>query len=109
MACKFNLEGNTVKNKNIIPKCVLHQIINEHIHTDTHTQRLPHLHKPTHTHHSYKKRQDSLECSLAELEFPMMLVPRLPQHKSNVNNECPKKSEWSKQRYSLYLTSFSEH
>ena len=56
-----------------------------------------------------KKRKDSLEGSLnrelfaAELEFPKILVPRLPQHTSNVNIECAGKSEWSKQLYSLYV------
>ena len=44
--------------------------------------------------HSHKKREDSLEGTLdrelfaAELEFPKILVPRLPQNTSNVNNEC---------------------
>ena len=62
--------------------------------------------------HSHKKRKDSLDGSLdrvlfaAELEFSNILIPRLPQHTSNVNNECAGKSEWSKQLYSLYLTSF---
>ena len=57
--------------------------------------------------HSHKKRKDSLEGSLhrvllaAELEFPKILVPRLPQHTSDVNTECAGKSEWSKQ---LFLT-----
>ena len=57
--------------------------------------------------HSNKKRKDSLECSLdqallaVELEFPKILVPRLPQHTSNVNAECAAMSEWSKQQYSL--------
>ena len=66
-------------------------------------------------YHSHKKRKDSLEDSLdrvlfaTELEFPKILVPRLPQHTSNVNIECAGKSEWSKQLYSLYLTSFLEH
>ena len=32
----------------------------------------------------------------AELEFPKMLVLRLPQHTSNVNTECAGKSKWSK-------------
>ena len=53
--------------------------------------------------HSHKKRKDSLEGSLdrvlfaAELEFPKILVTRLPQNLSNVNNECAGKS---KQLYS---------
>ena len=64
---------------------------------------------------SHKKRKDSLEVSLdrvlfaAELEFPKILVRRLPLHTSNVNIECAEKSEWSKQLYSLYVTSFLEH
>ena len=64
---------------------------------------------------SHKKRKHSLEGSLdrvlfaAEFEFPKILVPRLPQHTSNVNIECAGKSEWSKQLYSLYVTSFLEH
>ena len=43
--------------------------------------------------HSHKKRKDSLEGSLdrvlfaAELKFPKILVPRLPQNTSNVNIE----------------------
>ena len=54
--------------------------------------------------HSHKKRNDSLEGSLdrvlfaAELEFPMILVPRLPQLTSNVNIKFAGKS---KQLYSL--------
>ena len=44
---------------------------------------------------------------MAELEFPKMLVPRLQQHTSNVNNECAGKSKWSKQQSSLYVTNFS--
>ena len=65
--------------------------------------------------HSHKKRKDSLEGSLdrvllaAELEFPKILVPRLPQHTSDVNIECAGKSEWSKQKCSLHVTSFLEH
>ena len=49
--------------------------------------------------HSHKKRKDSLEGSLdralfaAELEFPKILVRRLPKHTSNVNIECAGKSE----------------
>ena len=45
------------------------------------------------------KRKDSPEGSLdrvlfvAELQFSKILVPRLPQHTSNVNIECPGKSE----------------
>ena len=46
---------------------------------------------------------------MAELGFPKIVVPRLPQHTSNVNTECAAKSEGLKQLYSLYLTSFLEH
>ena len=59
--------------------------------------------------------EDSLEDSLdwillaAELEFLKILVPKLPQHTSNVNIERARKSEWSKQQYSLYVTNFLEH
>ena len=65
--------------------------------------------------HSHKKRKDSLKGSLDrvllrdELEFPKILVLRLPQHTSNVNIKCGGKSEWAKQQYSLYVTSFLEH
>ena len=44
--------------------------------------------------HSHKKRKDSLEGSpdrilfAAELEFPKILVPSLPQNSSNVNVKC---------------------
>ena len=44
------------------------------------------MYKLTEYKHSHKKRKDSLEASLdrvllaAELEFRMILVPRLPQH-----------------------------
>ena len=61
--------------------------------------------------HSNKKRKDSLEVSLdrvlfaAELEFPKILVLRLPQHTSIVNTECAGKSEWSKQLYSRPINS----
>ena len=54
--------------------------------------------------YSHKKRKDSLEGSLdrvlfaAKLEFPKILVPRLPQHTSNVNTGCARKS---KHLYSL--------
>ena len=50
-------------------------------------------------HHSHKKRKDSLEGSLVrvlfadELEFPKILVPRLPQNTSNVNIESIGKSK----------------
>ena len=52
--------------------------------------------------HSHKKRKDNLEGGLdrvlftAELGFLKILVPRLPQHTSNVNIECTGKSEWPK-------------
>ena len=65
--------------------------------------------------HSHKKRKDNLEGSLnqvllaAELEFPKILVPRLPQYTSDVNIECAGKSEWSKQKCTLHVTSFLEH
>ena len=54
--------------------------------------------------HSYKKRKDSLEGCLdrvllvADLEFPTILVPRLPQNTSNVNIDRARRS---KQLYSL--------
>ena len=65
--------------------------------------------------HSHKKRKDSLEGILcrvlfaAELEFPKIVVPRLPQHTSDVKIECVGKSVWSKQMYYLYVTSFLEY
>ena len=49
--------------------------------------------------HIHKKHKDSLEgildrvLSAAELEFPKILVPRLPQNSSNVNIECAGKSK----------------
>ena len=51
------------------------------------------------------KWKDSLEVILdpvlfaAELEFPKVLVPKIPQNASNVNIECAGKS---KQLYSLF-------
>ena len=57
----------------------------------------------TSTDRSHKKRNDSFEGSLdrvlfvAELDFPKILVPRLPQETSNLNNDCPRKP---KQLYS---------
>ena len=51
-------------------------------------------------YHSHKKRKDGLKDSLdrvlfeAELDFPKILVPRLPQHTLNVKIECARKSEW---------------
>ena len=65
--------------------------------------------------HSHKKQKDSLEDSLdrvllaTEPEFPKILVPRLSQHTSDVNIECAGESDWSKQLYRLYVTSFLEH
>ena len=50
--------------------------------------------------HNHKKLENGLECSLnrvlfaAELEFPKILVPRLPQLTPNVNTEYAGKSEW---------------
>ena len=61
--------------------------------------------------HSHKKQKDSLEGSLdqvlfvVELEFLKILVPRLPQHTSNVNIECTGQPDWLKQLYYLYVTS----
>ena len=55
--------------------------------------------------HSQKKRKDGLEGSLngvlfvSELELSKILVPRLPQHTSNVNIEYDGKSEYSQQLY----------
>ena len=55
--------------------------------------------------HSQKKWKDGLEGSLnrvlfvSELELPKILVPRLPQHTSNVNIEYAGKSEYSQQLY----------
>ena len=46
----------------------------------------------------WKKQKDSLEVSLdrvlfaADLVFPKILVPRLPQKTSNVNTECARNS-----------------
>ena len=65
--------------------------------------------------HSHKKRKDSLEGSLdrvllaAELEFPKILVLRLPQHTSDVNIKCAGRSEWSKQQCPLHVASFLEY
>ena len=69
----------------------------------------------TYSKHSHKKRKDSLECSLdrvllaAELAFPKIPVPRLPQHTSDVNIKCAGKSEWSKQQCPLHVARFLEH
>ena len=49
--------------------------------------------------YSHKKWKDSLEGSLvrvlfvAELEFPKILVPRVPKNTSNVNIESTRKSK----------------
>lgn len=65
--------------------------------------------------HRRNKDKDSLHGSLdrilfvAELKFPKILVPRLPQHATNVNDKCSRKSEWSKQQFSLYVNGFLEH
>ena len=65
--------------------------------------------------HSQNERTDNLEGSIdqvlfvVELEFLNVLVPRLPQHTSEVNTECARKSKWFKKLYSLYMTSFLEH
>ena len=73
-------------------------------------EKFPSEHSMKHTlRYSHKKRKDSLEGSLdrvllaAELEFPKILVPRLPQHTSDVNIECAGKSEWSKQLYIFFI------
>ena len=58
-----------------------------------------HLSKRHVFNHGHKKRTDSLQGSLvrelfaAELEFPKILVPRLPQNTSNVNIESTGKSK----------------
>ena len=44
-----------------------------------------------------------------ELDFPKILVPRLPQHTSNVNTEYAGKLAWSKQLYYLEGTSSLQH
>ena len=57
--------------------------------------------------HSHKKRKDSLDGSMnralftAELGFPKILVPRLPQNSSNVNIDF-------KTTVFFYVTSFLE-
>ena len=49
--------------------------------------------------HRHNKRNDSLKSTLnrvlfaAELEFPKILIRRLPQNTSNVNTECARKSK----------------
>ena len=56
-----------------------------------------------------RKLKDSLGRVLlaAGLEFPIILVLTLPQHTSNVNIECARKSEQSNQQCSLHVTRFS--
>ena len=60
--------------------------------------------------HHHKKRKVSLKGSLDrvlfanELEFPKILVPRIPQNSSNVNVGC---AGISKQLYSLCDQSWS--
>ena len=67
------------------------------------------------SNHSHKKQKDCLDGSLhrvlfvTKLEFPKILVPRQPQHKLNVNIACTRKLKWSKQLYSIYMTSFLEY
>ena len=69
----------------------------------------------TRSNHSYNGWKDSLGSSVdrvlfaAKLEFPNILVPRLPQHTSDVNIECAGKSRWLRQLYSLYVISFLGH
>ena len=54
------------------------------------------------SHHNHKKWKNSLESSpdrvlfTAELEFPKILVPRLPPHISDGNIECGGTLEFSK-------------
>ena len=65
--------------------------------------------------HSQNERTDNLDGSIdqvlfvVELEFLNVLVPRVPQHTSEVNIECARKSKWFKKLYSLYMTNFLEH
>ena len=67
------------------------------------------------SNHSHKKRKDRLEGSVdqvlfaAELEFPKILVPRLPQYTSHENIECAGKVRMVKTTVFLYLTSFLEY
>ena len=61
-----------------------------------------------HSYHSHKKRKDSLEGSLdlvlvaAELEFPKILVPRLPQHTSDVKIEYTVESHYGQNNCIIY-------
>ena len=63
-------------------------------------EKFPSEHSMKHTlRHSHKKRKDNLEGSLdrvllaAELEFPKILAPRLPQRTSDINIQCVGKLE----------------
>ena len=62
--------------------------------------------------HSHKKRKDSLEGSpvrvlfAAELEFPKILIPRLPQNTSAVNIKV--KYRKIKTAVIIYVTNFLE-
>ena len=47
--------------------------------------------------------------SYLRLNLSSRRYPRLSQHTSNVNIECAGKLEWSKQMYSLCVTSLLEH
>ena len=59
--------------------------------------------------HSYKKQKDSLEGNLvqvlfaAELEFPSILVPRLPYNTSNVNIVSTGKSKQCDQLFGTLI------
>ena len=59
--------------------------------------------------HSHKKRKDSLEGSLdrvlfaGELEFPKILIPRLPQHTLNVNIENVPESQNGQNNCIVYM------
>ena len=63
------------------------------------------LHKAL--YYSHKERKDSLEGCLhrvlfvVELEFPKILVPRLPQNSSKANTECTGKSKQLPSIYTL--------
>ena len=59
--------------------------------------------------HSHKKRKDSLEGSpdrvlfAGELEFPKILVPRLPQHTWNINIENVPESQSGQNNCIVYM------
>ena len=57
--------------------------------------------------HSHKKRKGCLDRVLfaAELDFPKILVPKLPNYSSNVNNELPE----NQNNCILYVTSLLQH